>query len=113
MSGSRITSSLCGAAGLVLVGVSGLAAAQFGLTGPGSQLGMPQYMRADSKPMEELQNNEGIYVNNKTFGVHMGKPKTAVPTEALRNAAHEVSDGAIIVRHDGKLYVIDASLPGE
>ena len=113
MSGSRITSSVCGAAALVMLGVSGLAAAQFGLTGPGSQLGMPQYMRAESKPMVELQNNEGIYVNNKTFSVHMGKPKTAVPAERLKGAAHEVSDGAIIVRHDGKLYVIDASLPSE
>jgi hypothetical protein len=113
MSAPRITSSICGAGALVLLGVSGLAAAQFGLSGPGSQLGMPQYMRAESKPMVELQNNEGIYVNNKSFSVHMGKPKTSVPTEALKNAAHEVSEGAIIVRHDGKLYVIDASLPGE
>jgi hypothetical protein len=113
MARSRITSSVGGAAVFVLLGASGLAAAQFGLTGPGSQLGMPQYMRSESKPMVELQNNEGIYINNKTFSVHMGKPKATVPTEALRQAAHEVSEGAIIVRHNGKLYVIDASLSGE
>ena len=52
-------------------------------------------------------------MKNKTFSVHMGKPKTVVPTEALKNAAHEVSGGAIIVRHDGKLYVIDAAIPSE
>jgi len=63
--------------------------------------------------MVELQNNEGMYVNRSTFSVHVGKPKTAVPTEALKNAAHEVSDGAIIVRHDDKLYIIDASLTTE
>ena len=63
--------------------------------------------------MVELQNNEGSYVNKSTFSVHMGKPKFAVPTEALKNAAHEVSDGTIIVRHDGKLCIIDASLGTE
>ena len=76
-------------------------------------MGMPQYMKAESTPMVALQNNEGIYVNKSTFSVHMGKPKTIVPTEALKNAAHEISEGAIIVRHDGKLYVIDASLVAE
>jgi hypothetical protein len=55
----------------------------------------------------------GFYVNKSTFSVHMGRPKNIVPTEALKNAAHEVSEGAIIVRHDGKLYVIDASLVTE
>jgi len=106
-------SFVTGTAVFVVLGISGLTAAQFGLSGPGSQLGMPQYMRAESKPMVELQNNEGIYVNKATFAVHMGKPKTAVPTEALKNAAHEVSEGAIIVRHEGKLYIIDASLVTE
>jgi hypothetical protein len=52
-------------------------------------------------------------VNKGTFTVHMGKPKVAVPTEALKNAAHEVSDGAIIVRHGGRLYIIDASIATE
>ena len=109
----RIMSLVTGTAVFVVLGISGLTAAQFGLSGPGSQLGMPQYMRAETKPMVELQNNEGIYVNKSTFSVHMGKPKTAVPTEALKNAAHEVSEGAIIVRHEGKLYIIDASLVTE
>jgi hypothetical protein len=40
----------------------------------------------------------------------MGKPKVSVTTEALKNAAHEVTEGAIIVRHEGKLYIVDASL---
>jgi hypothetical protein len=43
----------------------------------------------------------------------MGKPKISVPTEALKNAAHEVSEGAIIVRHEGKLYIVDAALGSE
>jgi len=113
MSASRITSLATGAAAFLVLGISALAAAQFGLSGPGSQLGMPQYMRAETKPIVELQNNEGIYVNKATFGVHMGKPKVSVPTEALKNAAHEVTEGAIIVRHEGKLYIVDASLGTE
>jgi hypothetical protein len=113
MCASRIASLAAGAAVFVGLGITGLTAAQFGLSGPGSQLGMPQYMKAESKPLVALQNNEGIYVNKATFSVHMGRPKTVVPTEALKNAAHEVSEGAIIVRHDGKLYVIDASLVTE
>jgi len=45
------------AAGFTL-GASGLAVADFGMSGPGSQLGMPQYMRAESKAVAELGDHE-------------------------------------------------------
>jgi hypothetical protein len=49
MSPSKATSLAIAAAVLgFTIGVSGLATANFGMSGPGSQLGMPQYMKADS-----------------------------------------------------------------
>jgi hypothetical protein len=90
------------------IGVSGLAVADFGMSGPGSQLGMPQYMKADSKAVAELGNNEGVYVDKTTYKLHMGKPKAIPASEVLAKSAHEVSAGAIIFRHDGKVYLVDA-----
>jgi hemin uptake protein HemP len=109
MSPSKATALAIGAAVLGFsLGVSGLATAQFGMSGPGSQLGMPQFMRAESSALVELGNNEGIFVNKSTFKVHLGKPKATVPSDALKKGAHEVANGGIIVRHDGKLYLVDA-----
>jgi hypothetical protein len=62
MSPSKASVLAIGAAVLgFTIGVSGLAVADFGMSGPGSQLGMPQYMKADSKAVAELGNNEGVY----------------------------------------------------
>src|SRR5262245_31070146 len=90
------------------VGASGPAIAEFGRSGPGSQLGMPQYMKADTKAVAELSNNEGVYVDKATFKLHLGKPKATPSPEALGKSAHEVSNGAIIYRAGGKLYLVDA-----
>jgi hypothetical protein len=90
------------------IGASGLAIAQFGMSGPGSQLGMPQYMKTDTQALAELGNNEGVYVDRTTFKLHMGKPKGNPTAEILKTGAKEVSAGAIIFRHDGKLYIVDA-----
>jgi hypothetical protein len=109
MSPSKATSLAIGAAVLgFTVGASGLAIANFGMSGPGSQLGMPQYMKADSNAVAELGNNEGVYVDKATFKLHMGKPKAIPASEVLAKGAHEVSSGAIIFRNDGKLYLVDA-----
>lgn len=109
MSPSKATSLAIAAAVLgFTIGVSGLATANFGMSGPGSQLGMPQYMKADSNAVAELGNNEGVYVDKTTFKLHMGKPKAIPASEALSKGAHEVSTGAIIFRNDGKLYLVDA-----
>src|SRR5262245_24095771 len=91
------------------VGASGLAIAQFGMSGPGSQLGMPQYMKADTKAAAELSNNERAYVDKATFKLHLGKPKAPPSPEVLGKSAHEVSNGAIIYRAGGKLYLVDAT----
>ena len=110
MSPSRVTSLTIGIAVIgFTIGASGLAIAQFGMSGPGSQMGMPSYMKADSNPLAELGNNEGVYVNKSTFKLHMGKPKANPALESLKKGAHEVANGAIIFRHDGKLYLVDAT----
>jgi hypothetical protein len=87
------------------IGASGLAIAQ--MSGPGSQLGMPMYMKG-ADAVAELGNNEGVYVDRSTFKLHMGKPKGDPASEITRMGAKEVSQGAIIFRSEGKLYIVDA-----
>jgi hypothetical protein len=105
------TTFLAMTAGVVgfTIGASGLAIANFGMSGPGSQLGMPQYMKADTAAVAELGNNEGVYVDKSTFKLHLGKPKATPTAEALGKGAHEVTNGAIIYRSGGKLYLVDAT----
>ncbi len=114
MSLARSSLLMVGAAALgATVGATGLAIAQFGMSGPGSQLGMPQYMKADTKAVAELGNNEGVYVDKSTFKLHMGKPKATPSSEALGKGGHEVTNGAIIYRSGGKLYLVDATPASE
>lgn len=110
MSLARSSLLTIGAAAVgMIVGASGLAIAQFGMSGPGSQLGMPQYMKTDTAAVAELGNNEGVYVDKKTFKLHLGKPKATPSPEVLGKGAHEVSNGAIIYRSGGKLYLVDGT----
>jgi hypothetical protein len=110
MSLAKSSLLVIGAAALgATVGASGLAIAQFGMSGPGSQLGMPQYMKAETKAVAELGNNEGVYVDKTTFKLHMGKPKANPSADALGKGGHEVTNGAIIYRAGGKLYLVDAT----
>jgi hypothetical protein len=99
---------LLGAAALGFsIGASSLAIANFGMSGPGSQLGMPQYMRAEAKAVAELGDHEGVYVDKGTFKLHLGKSKGTPTADALSKGAHEVTNGAIIYRSGGKLYLVD------
>jgi hypothetical protein len=108
MSATRSTLTLIGAAAAgFTIGASSLAIANFGMSGPGSQLGMPQYMRAESKAVAELGDHEGVYVDKSSFKLHLGKPKTNPSADVLDKGAHEVSNGAIIYRSGGKLYLVD------
>ena len=76
--------------------------------GSGLSVGNAAIYEGDSKAVAELGNNEGVYVDKTTFKLHMGKPKAIPASEALAKGAHEVSTGAIIFRHDGKVYLMDA-----
>jgi len=110
MSLARSTLPIIGAAVLgFTIGASGLAIAEFGMSGPGSQLGMPQYMRAESKAVAELGDHEGVYVDKGTFKLHLGKPKAIPNADSLGKGAHEVANGAIIYRSGGKLYLVDGT----
>jgi hypothetical protein len=93
----------------VVIGAAGVAVADFGMSGPGSQLGMPQYMKAESKALASLNDGEAVFVNKSTFGLHLGKPKAALTDAALDKGGHQVSNGAVIVRKGGKLYLVDAA----
>jgi hypothetical protein len=70
------------------IGASGLAIAQFGMSGPGSQLGMPQYMRAELKPSLSSAPMKGVYVAKGTFKLHLGKPNAPRAQTALGKDAH-------------------------
>lgn len=110
MSLGRSSLAMLGAAAIgFTVGASSLAIANFGMSGPGSQLGMPQYMRAESKAVAELGDHEGVFVDKGTFKLHMGKPKANPSADALSKGAHEVANGAIIYRAGGKLYLVDGT----
>jgi len=114
MSLARSTLLMLGGAAIGFsLGASGLAIAEFGMSGPGSQLGMPQYMKADTAVVAELGNNEGVYVDKSTFKLHMGKPKATPSADALGKGAHEVANGAIIYRSGGKLYLVDGTPASE
>src|SRR4051794_975516 len=103
-----------------MMSLSKYALTTLGVTAVGFSIGMAgvviaqrfsHNMKADSQAVAELGNNEGVYVDRTTFKLHMGKPRSNATPETLRKGAQEVSNGAIIFRSDGKLYIVDAK-PG-
>jgi hypothetical protein len=62
-----------------------------------------------SQVIAELADNEGVYVDLKEFKVHKGRARTD-PTAAqlAKFEARPVSEGAMILRAKGKLYIVDA-----
>lgn len=66
-----------------------------------------------SQVIGDLDENEGVYVDLKEFKVHKGRAATApTGTQLAKFEARPVSDGAIILRAKGKLYIVDAKPPG-
>jgi len=61
---------------------------------------------------EVLGNNEGIFVDSKSFNVTKGKSKTDASAQIARLNAKEVGPGAIIFRSGDKLYIVDGRPPG-
>jgi hypothetical protein len=86
---------------LVAVGLGALALA----------LGIGRLADAAAPPVGDLANNEGIYVELKTFKVHKGMAKTDPQAQITKLGARPVNDGAIIFRAGDKLYIVDAA-PG-
>jgi hypothetical protein len=59
-------------------------------------------------PVDDLANNEGIYVDKGTFKVMRGTAKTDPTAQIMKLGARPVEEGAIIFRTGDKLYIVDA-----
>ena len=70
-----------------------------------SQLAVTAQERAQ---LGALKANEGIYVDQKNFGVIRGTAKADPTAQIMKLGATEVKDGAIIIRAGDKLYLVDA-----
>jgi hypothetical protein len=66
---------------------------------------------AAPQPLADLGNNEGIFVDLKTFKVLRGTAKTDPAAQITKLGARPVNEGAIIFRSGDKLYIVDA-VPG-
>jgi hypothetical protein len=59
----------------------------------------------------ELVNNEGIFVDGKTFKIARGKAKGDPAAQIAKLGAKEVGPGAIVFRYNDKLYLVEAPAP--
>ena len=62
-------------------------------------------------PIDNLANNEGIFVNKGTFKIVRGMAKGDPTAQIAKLGARPANEGAIIFRSGDKLYVVDA-VPG-
>ena len=84
----------------IAIGSIGLAVAASQLAGAASQ-----------SPIADLSNNEGMFVDKKTGKVVRGMAKTDPTAQITKLGAKPVSEGVIIFRSGGNLYIVDAA-PG-
>jgi len=57
----------------------------------------------------ELANNEGIFVDGKTFKIARGKAKGDPAAQIAKLGAKEVGPGAIVFRYNDKLYLVEGT----
>jgi len=57
----------------------------------------------------ELNNNEGIFVDGKTFKIARGKAKGDPAAQIAKLGAKEVGPGAIVFRYNDKLYMVEGT----
>jgi hypothetical protein len=68
--------------------------------------------RAQSAETGALNDNDGIFVDNKTFKIVRSNGAKGDPAATLAKlGAKEVSATAVIYRHGGKLYIVDGTPP--
>jgi hypothetical protein len=61
---------------------------------------------AESVPA--LADNQGVYVDKGTFKLTLGAAKSDDPVALImKMGGKEVTNGAVIFRHGGKLYIVD------
>ena len=64
--------------------------------------------------ISKLDNNQGIFVDKKSFDVVKGNSAKSDPLATLtKMGAREVSAGAIIFRSGDKLYIVDGTPPAD
>jgi hypothetical protein len=61
--------------------------------------------------MDNLANNEGIFVDKATFKLVRGMAKSDPTAQIAKLGARPATEGAIIFRSGDKLYIVDA-VPG-
>jgi predicted aconitase with swiveling domain len=59
----------------------------------------------------ELANNEGVFIDGKTFKIARGKAKGDPAAQIAKMGAKEVGPGAIVFRYNDKLYMVEAPAP--
>jgi hypothetical protein len=99
IAGAVLTGLTIGAAGIAI-------GQQWGITGPGSQIGMPSYMNGQTQDLVALGDNQGVFVDKGTFKLHLGAGAPNAD-QIAKMGAQEVENGAIIFRSGGKLYIVD------
>jgi hypothetical protein len=63
--------------------------------------------QASSQDVSELGNNEGIYVDSKTFTIARGKAKNDPTPQLEKLGAKQMAPGAVIFRSGDKLYIVE------
>ena len=87
----------------IVAGASTLAVAQ-------GRYGMMRSMTDSWGPTNvvgQLASNEGIHVDAKEFRINKGAAKGDPSDQIVKSGAKEVSEGAIIFRSGGTLYIVD------
>ncbi len=84
--------------------VGGAAAVGLGAAGTGMARAQAQV----GQMLGELADSEGVYVDLNEFKIHKGRAGANPAAQLAKFEARPVSEGAIILRHNGKLYIVDA-----
>jgi hypothetical protein len=92
----------------IVAGASTLAVAQFN---PWNNNNVNMRSMTDNwsapSAVGQLASNEGLYVDVKEFKINKGTAKGDPSAQIVKSGAREVSEGAIIFRSGGKLYIVD------
>src|SRR3984893_10762246 len=88
---------------MLIVGVAAVALAAAGA----GKFALAQQPQGDV--IGELANNEGIFVDGKTFKIARGKAKGDPAAQIAKLGAKEVGPGAIVFRYNDKLYLVEGT----
>src|SRR5262245_60826560 len=74
-----------------------------------TSLGQPASAQQSQDIIGKLSDNEGIFVDGKTFDIARGKAKGDPAAQIAKLGAKEVGPGAIIFRYGDKLYMVEGT----